>query len=258
MHFSVFSSRLAALTAGMFLLFAPALAQESETQNEGESAPKPLVVMELFTSQGCYSCPAADKLVDEVFTKNPNLLPLEMHVDYWDDLVYGFDGVWKDPFSARQFSERQFAYNRKMSGRSSGYTPQMIVQGASQASGSRLNSILKLVEEAAEIPAPDIKIEFSGDAENGFTAKIQGAVDDGMRIASAVFLRREITEVDSGENKGKVLVNANVVTRLVFTPAEKRAIQFPVLDHARQDCAAWVQRGRGFGPILAAARCPQS
>ena len=112
MKFSVFFNRCAALAAGTLLLFAPALAEESETQENGAS--KPLVVMELFTSQGCYSCPAADKLVDEVFTKNPNLLPLEMHVDYWDDLVYGLAGVWKDPFSDRQFSERQFAYNRKM------------------------------------------------------------------------------------------------------------------------------------------------
>ena len=257
MQLPVFFNRLAALAAGALLLFAPALAHESETHGKGDGAPKPLVVMELFTSQGCYSCPAADKLVDEVFTKNPNLLPLEMHVDYWDDLVYGFDGMWKDPFSDRQFSERQFAYNRKLSGRGGGYTPQMIVQGAAQASGARLNPILKLVEEVAETPAPDINIQFSGDADTGFTAEIQGEVDDGMRIASAVFLRRETTEVGSGENKGKVLVNANVVTRLVFTPAEKRAVQFPVLDHARQDCAAWVQRGRGFGPILTAARCPQ-
>ena len=101
MQLSVFFNRLAALAAGTLLLFAPALAEESETQDNGAS--KPLVVMELFTSQGCYSCPAADKLVDEVFTKNPNLLPLEMHVDYWDDLVYGLTACGKTLFPTGSF-----------------------------------------------------------------------------------------------------------------------------------------------------------
>ena len=253
MQFFPVFNRVVILAAVMF--FVSAVAQETETQSEPAEPDRPLVVLELFTSQGCFSCPPAEKLVDEVFTKNPNLLPLEMHVDYWDDLIYGFHGKWKDPFSSPQFSERQFIYNEKLRGRRGGYTPQMIVQGAAEAGGSRRERILQYAAKAAEA-IPDIEIEFTGDAENGFAANIKGAVDDGMRIASATFLRREITKVDAGENDGKTLVNANVVTRLVFIPATRRTIQIPALDPEREDCAAWVQRGRGFGAIVAAARCP--
>ena len=242
--------RLAALALLCVTLLPPlpVSAQETETKN-------PLVVLELFTSQGCFSCPPAEKLVDEVFTKNPNLLPLEMHVDYWDDLIYGFHGKWKDPFSSPQFSERQFIYNEKLRGRRGGYTPQMIVQGVAETGGSQRERILQYAAKAAE-SEPAVEIEFTGDPENGFAANIKGAVDDGMRIASATFLRREITKVDSGENDGKTLVNANVVTRLVFIPATRRTIRIPALDAERESCAAWVQRGRGFGAIVAAARCP--
>ena len=237
--------------------FAPAFAQDGESPNNAAPAePKPLVVLELFTSQGCYSCPPAEKLVDEVFTKNPNLLPLEMHVDYWDDLIYGLAGSWQDPFSSEQFSQRQFSYNLKLRGNRGGYTPQMIVHGAAQTGGSRREQILALAALAAE-KVPDLKINFTGDSENGFSAEVEGAVDEGMRIASAVFYRREVTEVKSGENKGKTLANANVVTKLDFIPATKRRVQFPALDPERQSCAVWVQRGGGLGPIVAAARCPE-
>ena len=241
-----------------FFIVMPVLAQntESQQQNPESGQTKPLVVLELFTSQGCYSCPPAEKLVDEVFTKNPNLLPLEMHVDYWDDLIYGLAGSWEDPFSSEQFSQRQFAYNLKLRGNRGGYTPQMIVHGAAQTGGSRRDHILRLAEKAAET-IPDIKINFSGDSENGFTAEVEGAMNDGMRIASAVFYRREVTEVKSGENKGKTLANSNIVTQLKFAPASRRQVKFPALDPERQSCAVWVQRGGGLGPIVAAARCPE-
>ena len=243
-------------TAGM--LFAPAFAQTAaDSAGQKTEAEKPLVVLELFTSQGCYSCPPAEKLVDEVFTKTPGLLPLEMHVDYWDDLVYGFHGSWKDPFSSRQFSERQFSYNRKLRGSRGGYTPQMIVQGGAEAGGSRRERILQLARLAAE-KTPQAKIQFTGDAETGFAAQVEGAVDDGMQIAAVVFLRRETTVVDAGENDGKTLVNSNVVTDLRFIPATSRRVKFPALDAERESCAVWLQRGNGLGAIVAAARCPES
>ena len=247
----------ALILAAAGALFAPALAQDSTQADQANPAGTPLVILELFTSQGCYSCPPAEKLVDEVFTKIPGLLPLEMHVDYWDDLVYGFHGSWKDPFSSRQFSERQFNYNRKLRGSRGGYTPQMIVHGAAEAGGSRRDRILALARRAAE-KIPQAKIQFSGSAESGFAAQVEGAVDDGMQIAAAVFLRREITQVDAGENDGKTLVNSNVVTRLKFAPAARRKVKFPALDPARESCVAWLQRGNGLGTIVAAARCPES
>lgn len=254
------SAVFVALSCATALLFPGAAAQDAGGAAEA-AAGRPLVVLELFTSQGCYSCPPAEKLVDEEFAKNPDLLPLELHVDYWDDLVYGLAGSWQDPFSSRQFSERQFAYNLKLRGNRGGYTPQMIVHGAAQTGGARREHILQLAAQAAEqaaakTSAPEIK--FSGDAAAGFSAEVRGALDDGMRIASAVFYRREVTEVKSGENKGKTLANANIVTQLEFAPASRRTVQFPALDPVRQSCAVWVQRGGGLGPIVAAARCPDT
>ena len=79
----------------------------------GEPVATSPVVMELFTSQGCYSCPPAEALLGKLIAENPELIALEFHVDYWDDLVYGSHGQWKDPFSSRDNSLRQHAYNQQ-------------------------------------------------------------------------------------------------------------------------------------------------
>ena len=249
---SRFRFAAAAALAAAMMFSAPAVAQSS-----GEASPenKPLVLLELFTSQGCYSCPPAEKLLADELSRRPELLALEMHVDYWDDLVYGFHGSWKDPFSSPQFSERQFAYNRKIRGHNGGYTPQIIVHGNAETGGAQKHRILKLAAKAAETP-PDLQIQFSGNAKDGFAAEINGAVNDGMRLMTAVFLKRETTKIDAGENDGKTLVNVNIVTNLQSVPATRRRAVFPTLDPERESCAVWIQRGGGVGPVVAAARCP--
>ena len=68
-------------------------------------------VVELFTSQGCYSCPPAEKLLGELIENDPDLVALEFHVDYWDTLVYGRHGSHKDPFSDEENTYRQQLYN---------------------------------------------------------------------------------------------------------------------------------------------------
>jgi len=83
-------------------------------------------VVELFTSQGCYSCPPADEYLAEIIEKQPEVVALEYHVDYWDDLHYGAAGVWKDPFSDPSYSARQRRYNSLgLKGRPGVYTPQI-------------------------------------------------------------------------------------------------------------------------------------
>ena len=76
---------------------------------KAESPQTKPVVVELFTSQGCYSCPPAEAYLGEL-SKNPNIVALEFHVDYWDDLVYGAAGKWKDVFSKPEFTTRQRIY----------------------------------------------------------------------------------------------------------------------------------------------------
>ncbi|MFN0023541.1 MAG: DUF1223 domain-containing protein, partial [Parvularculaceae bacterium] len=93
-------------------------------------ADKPVVV-ELFTSQGCSSCPPAEALMREL-AKRPGLVALEWHVDYWDDLHAGSSGKWKDPFSSADHTARQRAYNRALRGTGGAYTPQMVIDGAAE------------------------------------------------------------------------------------------------------------------------------
>src|SRR5688572_4445559 len=86
------------------------------------------VVLELFTSQGCSSCPRADALLRHLAADDPSILPLSFHVHYWDRLG------WKDPFSSAESTARQQAYRDMHNGRM--YTPQLIVEGAASAIGS--------------------------------------------------------------------------------------------------------------------------
>ena len=83
---------------------------------------RPAVLLELFTSQGCSSCPAADALFRDFLSKRSDLVTLSLHVDYWDYIG------WKDSFAKRQFTTRQKTYAQR-AGRKSVYTPQVIVNG---------------------------------------------------------------------------------------------------------------------------------
>ena len=106
-------------------VFSPASAQNS-----------PPVVVELFTSQGCYSCPPAEAYLAEL-AERTDIVALEFHVDYWDSLTYMWHGQWKDPFSSPQYTARQRDYNVAIRDQSGVYTPQMIIDGRYEAVGSR-------------------------------------------------------------------------------------------------------------------------
>ncbi|MCY4324742.1 MAG: DUF1223 domain-containing protein, partial [Betaproteobacteria bacterium] len=133
---------------------------------------EPLLLLELFTSQSCYSCPPAERLFARKYADRPGLLAVEMHVDYWDDLIYGLAGSWEDPFSDPAFTRRQQRYASSL-GQRSVYTPQAVVQGASGMSGtaeSRIDSQLQ------QLAAGDFsfgwQVEFVGAPESGWQARI--------------------------------------------------------------------------------------
>lgn len=225
------------------LLTIPAIADDAP-------AP-PAVVIELFTSQGCYSCPPAEKLLSEKLATRPGVIALEMHVDYWDDLVYG-GSVWADPYSDNAYTRRQTAYNRRIRNTRSIYTPQAVIQGQSQAGGtqeSRINAAIKDAEAAAP---PKNRFIFDGPR----SARLEGALTPGAQAYYAVFWRKRTTQVDAGENKGKTLHNTNVVILLERMEFGKRDIVIPPFDSETQDCAVWLQQGVA-GRITSAARCPQ-
>src|SRR4051812_17852201 len=114
------------------------------------------VVVELFTSQGCSSCPPADALLGEL-TRRADVLPLAFHVDYWNRLG------WKDPYSSAESTARQRTYARQLGLRTI-YTPQMVVDGGIDVVGSERADVLKAID-AARASQRTVPIEVARDGD---------------------------------------------------------------------------------------------
>lgn len=244
----------AALGCALPFVAAPSLAM-ADDEDAARAAP-PVVLMELFTSQGCYSCPPAEELLAREYAPRDDILPLELHVDYWDDLIYGLAGSWEDPFSQNAFTQRQGAYNRRIRNTNSMFTPQMIIQGKTSAGGTQKRQIDAAIAKAQAAADDNVKWQFGGDAASGWRAEARGTLQPGSYLYYAVFRRQATTEIPSGENKGKTLINTNVVLELQNRPLSSgRQLALPKLKPG-EDCAVWLQNGTN-GRVVAAARCPQ-
>ena len=233
---------------------------------EGEQGP-PLRVVELFTSHGCSSCPRADRLLGEMLQEDDSLMALEYHVDYWDSLVHGNDGNWKDPFSRPEYTERQRTYNAaKLIGRGGVYTPQVVINGQYVAVGSnesRLRQALKQnipaqlhigIDATASDTSPaqrELSIQVEGDQAR--LSSLQGA-----QISLVRYIDQASTDITGGENNHKQLVNH----RIVFDVASLGQVgsQSPMQYRVEapgegEGCLVMVQDA-ALTPILAAAQCP--
>lgn len=186
------SALFAALSVAAFTLFAAPVSAEPKK-----------VFVELFTSQGCSSCPPAEKFLGEL-ARRDDLIALEFHVDYW-----GYLG-WKDPFSSAAYTKRQHAYASRMNRRYV-YTPQMVMNGTEQATGSRRGQVLRAIKTARALP----QVKASVTKIDHKTAKLK--IDGGFRLSrtATVWLfaydKKHTTQVTRGENAGETLVNTNVV-----------------------------------------------
>jgi len=208
------------------------------------------VVVELFTSQGCSSCPPADRLAGELAAV-PGVLALSFHVDYWDYIG------WKDPFASPAYSQRQRDYGQALSLRYV-YTPQMVIDGRYDVVGFRRNEVLAAIEQAA---ADRADIVMTLDPASGrLTVPAAPAPAAGATLWLALYDSQEVTEVARGENAGRELVNYNVVRE--FRPLGKwsgEALDI-TLDLSAADghdaCAVLLQadtpRAGATGPILSA------
>lgn len=195
------------------LAFAPAFTARAS----GDAKMPAPVVVELFTSEGCSSCPPADALLMKLETAQPvqgaKVIAIEEHVDYWNH-----DG-WTDPFSSTIWTQRQADYVLKFKGKEP-YTPQMIVDGQTQMVGGHELEAREAIQQAASQPQTDVTVspgESSG-ASQDFKVRIGKLVGNTDKDSSEVWLA--ITEsglgssVGAGENAGKDLRHASVLRSL--------------------------------------------
>jgi hypothetical protein len=165
-------------------------------------------LVELFTSQGCNSCPPADAYLGSL-GRRPDIVALSFHVDYWDYIG------WKDPFATRVTTERQRAYARVLKQRYV-YTPEMVVDGIGHDTGRERGPIEALLAEAQRRSPQRATPELARSVGGPLTIKLAPfALDDGPAdVTLAIYDRRHSTPVASGENQGRMLDNFNVVRRL--------------------------------------------
>jgi hypothetical protein len=179
-------------------------------------------LLELFTSEGCSSCPPADILLPRLATENTNVIPLSFHVDYWNHLG------WTDPFSQAEFSDRQRQYGRQFRLESI-YTPQLIINGEFEMVGSNKSTaetdIKNVLKNRAEV---EVKIAQVRKENNKLSidCTLSGNTDQTDVMVALVQKHAEM-KVKGGENRGSKLSHTNVVRSFSQQPAQKK-MQFGV------------------------------
>jgi hypothetical protein len=159
------------------------------------------VVVELFTSQGCSSCPPANAFLNEMSRKRPDVLPLAFHVTYWDRLG------WKDPFSLEAATVRQDHYGHRFGDGS--YTPEMVVDGSVGLVGSHRDEVNAAIEHAkrSQRTATDVNVDKAGE---NVAIRIGSGVGRGIVLLIG-FDHEHTTKIGRGENGGRTLAESNVV-----------------------------------------------
>jgi hypothetical protein len=158
------------------------------------------VLVELFTSEGCSSCPPADRLLEAL---DPNVIVLSEHVDYWDQLG------WRDPFSSHANTLRQEAYARRFANQGP-YTPQMVVDGAVEFVGNDPSRAVAAIAQAAKQPRISVRLTREGDRLEITTDPPLHTTDVILAIAED----RQASQVTAGENRGKQLRHVSILKSL--------------------------------------------
>lgn len=226
------------------------LAAATATQAQADDSP---VVVELFTSQGCSSCPPADKYLGEL-AKRPDLLALAFHVEYWNYIG------WTDAYSRPWATQRQRDYEAALKLRYV-YTPQIVVEGSAQGVGSEPATIEPLIRaaEAKRLPHPDLSLHWRQDG--ALLADVgQGTSPSGepATLWLVGFDKMHTMAVTAGENQGKTAWDHHPVRtfrRLGSWAGWSEELTVPPEEaqHLGDYAAAVVLQESGTGPILTAA-----
>jgi hypothetical protein len=202
-------------------------------------------VVELFTSQGCSSCPSADKFL-ATLAKDPDIAPLSFHVDYWNDLG------WADPYSQAAWTERQHMYARALGDRSV-YTPELVVGGAKGMVGSSTGLIRQAIASTTRPSLLPASSKWTADA-----VEITATAPANADVLVAVWETERTIKVTRGENSGETLSNVRIVRRLVkVASAGKQGTTRVALDPAWKTVGAVAFAQRSDKKIVASALLPR-
>jgi len=231
------------------VLFVGGLSFASTAEEPATSATP--VVVELFTSEGCNSCPPADAFLG-VLAQRSDLIALAFHVDYWNYIG------WEDPFSSPEATQRQRDYARSL-GLGSVYTPQVVIDGSFDAIGSNRTQVNRAIAAASQ--RGKIPIAIAADAAGSWHATILATqIDQPATVWLALYDRQHVTPVKRGENAGATLTEYNIVREFRRVGQWDGAkldlpFDFGTTDLANRGFAIIVQDGAS-GKILGAALLP--
>lgn len=224
---------------------------------------EPIAVVELYTSQGCSSCPPADEALSRIAT-DPDVIALTFAVDYWDYLG------WKDGFAKPEFTKRQKGYAAAR-GEHGVYTPQAIVNGREDVVGSdegAIRATVRRLDDAGEGLTVDIVARVQGDRVIVTVPAGRIAPNVHAALWIAGYRLPEVVEISRGENKGRKVTYTNIVERwqvLGMWSGEQMEVELPLGDIAQDRTAglAVILQSKADGrpgPILGAAKVtlPQS
>ena len=224
------------------------------TQTEAHAAPATAaspVVVELFTSEGCSSCPPADRVLADLEAKNPgSVIPLGFHVDYWDNIG------WKDPFSQPAWTERQQAYSRAQ-GRSGLYTPEMVVDGREEFVGSDASHAESAIATAAKRPKTSVTMTIArtGGARSLDVKLGPLASTEPAEVILALTDAHASIDVKSGENGGRKLEHTAIVrsVRMLGAAGSGATFSIPIDASAASKRAVVLVQEKSSRAIVGAA-----
>ncbi len=241
-------SRRSALLLGAAA--ASSLVSTGKSAIAGKKAP---TIVELYTSQGCSSCPPADLLLGEL-SQNPDIITLSLNVDYWDYLG------WRDTLGSPRHTKRQQAYAANL-GKRQVYTPQMMINGHLDVVGSRRKEVFKTLKQASS-PGPRVPmniIENKQDIVIDVSESPSPALARKATVWVLITSPKVLVPVERGENRGKNITYHNVVRQIV--PAgmwEGKSLRITLPKdglglQGKRDCVALLQQGT-VGKVIGAAR----
>ena len=228
-NFNVVTLLIAVVFVILFLITTTLLSKEKKYKSNSLLKSPPVAIVELFTSEGCSSCPPADRLalqIDKTYkSRNKPVYVLAFHVDYWD-----YTG-WKDRFAEHEFSKRQSMYGEKFN-LGSIYTPQMIVNGETQFVGSDSDAADDAIKDALKTNSQyGISLDVSWIGKHQLSIKYSLTSNPVNVIINFALVEKNLsTDVKRGENSGRILKHDNVVREFDTSIAKEKSERILKID----------------------------